>query len=407
MMIFSRAKKRNLCKRRFFEVESHKALFIRKTTLQVVPYVIIKESVEAKEWQVLFDKRLACSFLKEAIFHSWPIEVHGVFIDLVLKDPAILGLDFLEPLNFSIDSGKYKKIGPRYFKGYKAGEAHLIVIVTPGAQSVYYHAHLIATYLDYIAKSSEALFAFNYPDLEDNLISVTSLDASVVSKKDIVLIGFALELQKMVVGSLACSLLSEKEGLHYTSRRYHLKSGYTLNFIEVHYDFISDNGKKLAAQFVHLGAQHVIYCGRLRTYEDVSNYYTRIFSPERYIKLEGSDPVRYITELENPFASAFPETATKWHLSQDRLSAPEALDEVCCSGDVESFDHDLAGIAAAIEDANHLFGRSTSFSPVHFAVDSFDSRCHKSRPYPLIDRDKQHYALRLIGSYLSRYFSSL
>jgi len=403
MVVFS--KNRRVSRSRAFNVRASKALFIRKIKTQVLPHII--SDTEKQEWESFFERRLPCEFLKEALFYNWPIEVHGAFVDFVVKDPEVLGLDYLEPLDFSIDSGKYKKIGPRYFRGYRAGLAHIIVIVTPGAQSVYYHAHFITTYLEYIAKSSGAIYAFNYPDLEDRLISVTSLDASIVCKKDIVVIGFAKELQQMVIGSLSCSLLSEKNTRYYTSRRYRLKSGYTLNFIEVHYDFMSENGKKLVTQLVYLGAHQIIYCGRLRTCGNERSHYMRIFSPERYIKLEASLPARYITQLANPFASAFSETATHWHLSQDWLSDPEHLDEICCSEGIDSFDNDLSVMASAIEDANHFFGKKTSFSPVHFAIDSFDRRRDTSRPYPLIDRCKQSYALRLIATYLSRYFGGL
>jgi hypothetical protein len=402
-MLLQRIKRPKKC---HADIPASRALCIRKHLLTPSPERIRGCPKLEQVWLNLFSSRLPEDLLKELAFQGETIEVHGAFWQLCQKHPKVLDFDYLEPISYELSESKYKKISPRYFWGYRKGERRLVVLVAPSPQSVYKHAYFIASYMHYIVGSCKNVIGFNYPDLDDRITDITQLNEEVAYKKDHVILGFAQELIQPMIQELNCHFVSESIGEHYRSKRYQLKGGATLNFLEINFDFMGHNGAHVLRRLVSFGVDSIIYCSRLRSVEGEKDDYARLFSPERYILRSADSPVRYITYLSNPIAKKFQEIASGWHISQDCLESQLEVSGIYCASEISTYDDDLAFFAAAIEDANFELGKKVNFSPLHFACDSL---CVSStlQPFGLMNYDKGKSSFDLMRHYLTRYLSEL
>lgn len=402
-MLLSRVKRN---KKWHVGIPASRALFIRKHLLNPTPESIRGNLKLERVWLELFSSRLPEDLLKEIAFQGEKIEVHGAFWQLCEKHPEALEFDCLEPLTCTLSQGKYQKISPKYYWGYRGGKRTLVVLVAPSPQSVYKHAYFIGSYMHYISGTCESVMGFNYPDLDERVADLTQLKEGMALKKDHIILGFAKELVQLLIQSLECRFLSETHEEHYLSKRYQLKGGATLNFLEVNFDFMGHNGAQVMRRLVSIGVDSITYLSRLRSVEGEKDDYTRLFSPERYILRSADAPVRYITDLSNPIAEKFQEIASGWHISQDCLESQLEVSGVYCASEISTYDDDLAFFAAAIEDANFELGKKVRFSPLHFAC---DSRCVSStlQPFGLMDREKSQSAFDLMRHYLMRYLPGL
>lgn len=359
-------------------------------------------------WEQIFLRRLPIDLLKESVFEGWPIEVHTIFPHLLTERAEVLGFESVEALHFNIEGcdEKYRFLTPKYFKVSREGVIRVIVAVSPGRDSAYYHADILSRYLDKIARSASMVGIVRHIDLEEKIADWTRLDGRFISPSDHVVIGFADEVCNLIKGQVDCRFIGKYEDSYFSSRRYRLANGEVVNFLEVNLDFIGSIGAKLVQKIARMGAAHIIFCGRLHGVGRMKDCYGQIFCPSRYIYHEANGQVRYVMRAPNFINALFPSANTGWHLTVSPLPQLDSMSTIPQLGQVNSVDTELGAMAAAIEDVNYERGTQTGFSPIQFAPDIL-AHALQNRPFLSIDREKRLYALRLIANFLARFLNRI
>lgn len=149
-----------------------------------------------------------------------------------------------------------------------------------------------------------------------------------------------------------------------------ISRGVCVNLLGVKYSFWGCISAKVTTQICRLGAQEIIYIGKLGTLSSPSDIYNKIFTPSRFLIMYGDALVCDIKDLRNNVLEYKSSLATGRH-----VSVPTVVEEdytqrnVAASLGISSIDNEISQVAYAIDQFNRQFNREVSYTAMHFATD--------------------------------------
>lgn len=315
-------------------------------------------------------QRVPTAPVHEALAKRGRIEVHGVYPAHLPAVAARIGRGPVEPLGACELPGKtLNGVRPHLFWGRDAfGEGLLLVATPPGHDYVLHYASLIL----YLARQStrhaeDRVRVWRYPDAERSVAQWTGLDTSVLRGANTVVFGKvellceALprrghELDRCVTPFYSCWTYTHGD------RRVAL--------LGVHFSYWGSIGGYLAARCAALGAEEILYVGKLGALTTPADIYGRLFVPSRYAVLHQLRVHAATSGPPNGLLERMPGLDTGLHVSVPTVMEEDYRQrEVAAVLGAASIDNELAQMAVAVDEWNRRNDRTVRFSALHYASD--------------------------------------
>lgn len=312
--------------------------------------------------------------IKKSLLSGRKFEIHGIFPSHFMKIAHRLGYSELEEIVFThnVRTKKFNYVRPKFFKGVNEdGQRVFIVAVNSGRDYVFHYAsmlrHIMGTYS---VQMAETLAVYRYPLAESSIHIWTELNADLVKKGDLVIIGYVEEMRSQLEGKLNLERIHEIDMPYYTSIRYRNSKGTIINLIGVKYSFWGCISAKLVTQICRLGAKEIIYVGKLGALSTPNDLYSRIFIPSRFMIMYHDKVVCDIQSLKNGLLDRFPELSTGRHVSVPTVVEEDyAQRAITHDLDINSIDNEVSQIAYAVAQFNRQLNEDVSYTAIHFATD--------------------------------------
>ena len=316
-------------------------------------------------------QRVPAALLDEALADGRLIEVHGVYPDHLPRLQARL----VHQGHVFAPTKTYNVTRPKVFAGPGGRAAPLLVAVPPGRDYVLHNASLLRHHVVRRGHPPEAVSVVRYPVAEAAVAAWTGL-AGFVEPGDRVLMGYVAELLPLLLHGGRAELVERRDNACYGARRLRLADGGTLCLLGVRFSFWGCIAGRLAAACQALGADEIVYAGKLGTLTTPADVYSRLFLPSTYFDLRYSssgqqDSSRLLSRAAAPpnrLLELADELDSGLHLSVGTvLEEDVAQRTVADSYAVASIDNEIAQMARAL--AEGAGGHRTAFSALHFATD--------------------------------------
>lgn len=313
--------------------------------------------------------------IKQCILDGYKIEVHGIFPSHFPLLHSRLGYNAAEPIQFRHNKRqkKFNYVRPGFFDCINnQGEKVFIVAVNSGRDYVFHYASMLKHVVDkFSVQTANKIQVIRYPRAEDSMHIWTSLNSDLVGKNDTVIVGYAEEINKRFSREPELMVIRELDTEYYTSLQYkHKKTGRVFNLIGVKFSFWGCISAKIIAQICRLGAQEIVYIGKLGTLSAPEDIYNRIFVPSQFLIMYHDKIVCRIQGLRNNFLATFPELSTDFHVSVPTVVEEDYVQrKITADLKINSIDNEISQMAYAVAQFNREFGGNVSFTAMHFATD--------------------------------------
>lgn len=289
------------------------------------------------------------------------VEVHGIYpahLSSLVKSCRGIhnGYHFAPRKAFNL-------VRPGYFivpAGNGSSARKLIVAVPPGRDYVLHYASLIRHYLP---RRGGLARVVRYPEAERTIGEWTGL-GELVRPGDRLLVGFVRELLPHLLapgGSVVGETASEFYGVTHVS----LPGGRRLCLLGVRFSFWGCISARLAETCARLGADEIVYVGKLGTLTSPRDIYERLFVPSAF-RVHGKG--RGNGMPENRLLSWNPALDSGGHISVATvLEEDTGLRAIADAYGACSIDNEIAQMANAL--ASLSSEHETSFASIHFATD--------------------------------------
>lgn len=299
------------------------------------------------------------------------IEVHGVHPLHLPEVAQCRGWRSLAFLAAPERPGKrLNSVRPALFGGCDPfGSRKLIMAVPPGEDYVRHYGGLLRHLLRHeTVRVDEVLSIWRYPNAENTIAEWTGLGDTVLCGAKTVVFGKVSKIAKAMDDAIQPT--QPTVFTHYTAWTY-ATNGRTICLLGVHFSYWGSIAGKLARRCVDLGADEILYAGKLGALTSPTELYGRLFVPSRYAILSGAT-VRTITNgPPNGILAHSPALDSGLHVSVPTVIEEDFHQrEVAAALGATTIDNEISQMAAAIDDANLL--RNThpvGFSALHYATD--------------------------------------
>ena len=309
-------------------------------------------------------QRVPGALLDRVLAERRPIEVHGI-------QPEHLGL--VRPGSRLVHAGHrfapakaYNVVRPRFYAARPDERSPLLVAVPPGRDYVLHNASLVRHWVTSRGHPADAVSAVvRYPAAEAGIASWTRLD-ELVEPGDRVLMGYVTELLPALLRGRA-SVDERRANPWYGAVRLRLPGGGRLCLLGVRFSFWGGIAARLATACQALGADEVVYAGKLGTLTSPADIYRRLFLPSGYLDLR--DVPHLLPRRSAPpnrLLERFGELDTGVHMSVGTVLEEDVAQRALAdSFAVRSIDNEIAQMARALAEEPG----GTAFSALHFATD--------------------------------------
>jgi hypothetical protein len=246
----------------------------------------------------------------------------------------------------------------------------LVMAVPPGRDYVLHNARILRQYLHQRGFSPQSLSrVVRYPLAEASIADWTGL-ASFVRPGDRLLMGYVKELLPHLLAA-GGRVVREEANQYYGAVRVAMPGGAEICTLGVRFSFWGCISARLAEACTRLGAEEIVYVGKLGTLRSPEDIYSTVFSPTSFLD-HGVSP-RLLTAQEAPpngVVAEFPHLDSGTHMSVATVLEEDLQQRALADGyHVQTIDNEISQMARAIAEASASTGHSTAFSALHFATD--------------------------------------
>lgn len=361
------------------------------------------------------EQRVPAEVVEDALLRSAAIEVHGVYPTHFAAVAARLGDHHIRTVgSLQLPDKRLNAVRPRLFTGQNCyDQERLFLAVPPGQDYVAHYASMVRHVLRRASvKLEPTLAVWRYPTAEREIARWTGLDPTLVEPGDTVVLG-KVELLREVFDERARAPQGVRTTEYYSARRYDFP-GRRVVVLGVNFSYWGSIAAVLARRCCELGAEEVLYLGKLGTLSRPEDVYSRLFVPSRYGLLRQLQLVCAAEGPPNGLLHHFPSLDSGLH-----LSVPTVLEEdhrqrqVAIHLGATTLDNELAQMAVAIHGWNAESGAAVRFSGLHYATDYLRDLGEARLPvrHSLASgrsseaRWRRHQAERLAGDCLDRYLA--
>lgn len=294
------------------------------------------------------------------------VEVHGIYPDLALISRLKLGFRILEVIHESkpkLDNSN--SLRPIFLLAEKEGERMLVCCTTPGRDLLLHYASMLRFTLETVM----SLSVYAYPVAEETIDKWTGLDQSMVSKDDIVILGYSTYFKEMLIHEKDFTFLTVCQNKFYTSTRLLSSAGSVVNCLEANYGHWGNISDYLARRICQLGASEILHIGKVGTFTSPSEVYKRIYIPNDFFVGRRSEVIHSQARIQNCMSYI------KEYLSLGHVSVSTTMEETFGQRDIfnrrsiETIDIESSKIAQAIATYNLVVEKGVKFGAIHFASD--------------------------------------
>ena len=318
--------------------------------------------------------KVPVSALQEAIDLGYRVEVHGTYPEEFKSVARTLGFDRVGRIPFKIhpEQKRHNYVRPQYFWARKSGKPVLVAAVTPGKDYVYHYAEMIRYALTSRGADADGVLSVTrYPTVERNIAHWTGLNETFIKKNDRVIFGNFDTFEEKMTRELGAAHLGTEENDFYSSSRYLLKDGSTINFLGVKYSYWGNASVPLIRQASRLGAREIIYAAKLGTLTSPDDVYKRIFMPSEYVIARHDKIVGKTRHSPNRVLAANPAMNSGVHSSVPTILEESSYQRRLLREErANTIDNEISQMAAEVMRQNR--GKRytpITFSAVHFATD--------------------------------------
>jgi hypothetical protein len=320
-------------------------------------------------------QRLPDDVLDLALRAGLRIEVHGIYPDHVAA--VLPTARLLHPGHLFGVEKVFNVVRPQLFcapadprrRDWRLGDAdRLVLAVPPGRDYLMHNASLVRHYLRVRGYNEHLLRrVVRYPDAESSIAEWTGL-AEFVRPGDRILMGYVRELVPHLITG-GGSILEKRGNRFYGIARIESGAGRSVCALGVRFSFWGCISARLTAACAHLGAEEVVYVGKLGTLTDPRDVYHRLYAPSSYLD-HGHSPRLLDRDIapRNGLLDRYPGLDTGRHMSVATVLEEDlAQRAVADTYRVRSIDNEIAQMATAISTAGSA--DRPAFSALHFATD--------------------------------------
>lgn len=312
------------------------------------------------------DTKLPMEELKPYWSRVKAVEVHGIYPDMEMLPKLKLDFRILRVIHKSKPkSDNSNSLRPIFLLAEKENEEILVCCTTPGRDLLLHYASM----LKFVAEDTVPLSAYAYPIAEETIDKWTGLDQSMVSSKDVVILGYSTHFKNMLLRESDFILLTIQQNKFYTSTRFMGESGAMINCLEANYGHWGNISDYLARRICQLGASEIIHIGKVGTFTSPSEIYKRIYIPNNFLVGRRDQVIHSQARIRNSM------DYIKEHLSLGHVSVSTTMEETFGQREifdrrkVETIDIESSKIAQAIASYNLTTDKKVKFGAIHFASD--------------------------------------
>jgi len=225
--------------------------------------------------------KLPIDLIDSKIKEIGSVEVHGIYPDLKILNELSLGFNITEAVYFSKQkTDNSNSLRPIFLMAERDSKKLLICCVTPGRDLLIHYASMIKYYL---RNFSIPVNAYAYPLAEKGIDKWTGLDDKIITKNDIVILGYSTFFKSVFEKDSDFSVLSTYQNKFYSATRFISKNGRVINCLEANYGHWGDISDFLAQKICQLNAIEVLHIGKVGTFKSPSEVYSRIYIPKSFV----------------------------------------------------------------------------------------------------------------------------
>jgi hypothetical protein len=324
----------------------------------------------ADELDRYVSQRIPARTVARAVTAGVPVHVHGVYpthlpaADLGYRSITALpgrtretAVNFIRPVVFSA-------------RERRSDRQCMLIAVPPGRDYLRHYASLVR-YTIRRAGADEAtmLAAWRYPDAETGLATWTGLDSDLLVTPATVVFG-KIDLLEPELRRHGWQPIRKNVTQYYRLLEYSLPGRGSVALLGVNFSYWGSAAASLVVRCCELGAQDVLYVGKLGTLTSPADLYARLFVPSAYARLDHCNLDEISSGPPNGVLGRFPSLATGLH-----VSVPTVLEEdyaqraLAASLGAQTIDNELGQMALAVAAFNHRDQKRVSFSAIHYATD--------------------------------------
>lgn len=320
-------------------------------------------------------QKFPVDFIKQNLLEGYKFEVHGIFPGHFPKVAGRLGYVSAKaiPFNHNQRDKKFNHVRPKFFDCLnEQGQRVFVVAVNSGRDYVFHYASMLKHVVGmFSVQTADKIEVIRYPQAEASIHIWTDLNTSIVKKEDLVILGYVEEIDRRFRSNSRLEYVDTVDTDYYTSIRYINKNSNTsVNLIGVKFSFWGCISAKIIAQICRLGAQEVIYVGKLGTLASPTDIYSRVFMPSRFLIMYHDKIVCRIQDLKNNLLAFYPDMSTNYHVSVPTVVEEDYVQrKITADLKIDSIDNEVSQMAYAVAQFNREFTKDVSFSAIHFATD--------------------------------------
>jgi 8-oxo-dGTP diphosphatase len=312
------------------------------------------------------DTKLPMEELRPYLLRVKAVEVHDIYPDVEMISKLKLDFRTLEVIHKSKQkSDNSNSLRPIFLLAEKGNEEILVCCTTPGRDLLLHYASM----LKFVTGDTIPLSVYAYPIAEETIDKWTGLDQSMVSPKDIVILGYSTHFKNILRHESDFTLLTIQQNKFYTSTRFIGEVGIVINCLEANYGHWGNISDYLARRICQLGASEILHIGKVGTFTSPSEIYKRIYIPSSFLVGRRNEVIHSQARIRNSM------DYIKEHLSLGHVSVSTTMEETFGQREVfnrrkvETIDIESSKIAQAIASYNLTADEKVKFGAIHFASD--------------------------------------